>query len=67
MNFIPPTPPGGKGNLRRLMNEINEDQKILDSDPRYMEGWDDGYLAAKKEYKKLFTALSAVYQIGDRP
>lgn len=66
MNVIGPFPPGGRGGLRKMLKEIDADEKELKENPLYKEGWDDGYAAAEEAYKKLHTALSAVYQIGDR-
>ena len=56
-------PPGGNGRLRALLESLNEDQDKLNNDPRYREGWDDGYQAALQNYRKLTKALAQVYQI----
>jgi len=65
MKFTPPFPPGGRGSLRKMLADINADEQELKSNPLYKEGYDDGYAAAQENYKKLLTALSAVYNIGE--
>lgn len=63
--MIGPFPPGGKGSLRKLLNEIGEDDKALKESPLFKEGYDQGYADAQEAHRKLYTALSAVYQIGE--
>jgi hypothetical protein len=58
--------PGGRGRLRALLASIGEQaEDRLTQDPRYREGWDDGYAAAQENYKKLTLALAKVYNIED--
>lgn len=57
--------PGGRGRLRALLEKLGEDQEQLNKDPRYVEGFDDGYAAAQENYKKLTLALAKVYNIED--
>ena len=65
MKFTPPFPPGGRGSLRKMLEDINADENEMKANPLYKEGYDDGYAAAEEAYRKLHTALSAVYQIND--
>jgi hypothetical protein len=64
-NFFPQLPPGGGGRLRALLASLEEDDK-LDQDPRYQEGYDDGYRAAQENHRVLTTALAKVYNIKNR-
>lgn len=64
MNIIGPFPPGGKGGLRKMLEAMRESDEELKSNPLYKEGYDDGYAAAEENCRKLYTALSAVYQIN---
>lgn len=66
MKFTPPFPPGGRGSLRKILEDIDADEKELKENPLYKEGYDDGYAAAEENYRKLHTALSAVYNIGEQ-
>lgn len=63
MNIIGPFPPGGRGSLRKILEQMRASDEELKSNPLYKEGYDDGYAAAEENYKKLFSALSSVYQI----
>lgn len=65
MKFTPPFPPGGRGSLRKMLEDIDAEEQELKNNPLYKEGYDDGYTAAQENYRKLHTALSAVYNIGD--
>lgn len=64
MTFIPPFPLGGRGSLRKMLEEMDADEQELKTNPLYKEGYNDGYAAAEENYKKLHAALSAVYNIG---
>lgn len=66
MKFTPPFPPGGRGSLRKMLEDLDADEKELKENPLYKEGYDDGYAAAEENYRKLHTALSAVYNIGEQ-
>lgn len=60
--------PGGRGRLRALLMSIGEDPaERLTDDPRYKEGWDDGYAAAQAKHKLLAQALAAVYNVQEAP
>lgn len=63
--MIGPFPPGGKGSLRKMLKELDEDDKELKENPIWREAYDQGYADAQEAHRKLYTALSAVYQIGD--
>lgn len=65
-NHFPQLPPGGGGRLRALLASLDGDQKQLDEDPRYQEGWDDGYKAAQENHRVLTSALAKVYSIKNR-
>ena len=65
MKFTPPFPNGGRGSLRKMLEDINEEQNQLEEHPIFREGFDKGYETAQENYRKLHTALSAVYNIGD--
>jgi flagellar biosynthesis/type III secretory pathway protein FliH len=56
-------PRGGAGQLRALLRSLNEDEEKLTTDPRYQEGYDDGYRAAQENYRQLTAALAKVYKI----
>lgn len=64
-NHFPQLPPGGGGRLRALLASLDGDQKQLDEDPRYQEGWDDGYAAAQQNHKRLAKAIANVYRIDE--
>ena len=64
MKFTPPFPTGGRGSLKKMLNEMDAETKELTENPLYKEGYDDGYTAAQENYRELYTALSAVYNIG---
>lgn len=66
MKFTPPFPPGGRGSLRKMLEDINAEENEMKENPLYKEGFDDGYQAAQENYRKLHTALSAVYNIGEQ-
>lgn len=66
MKFTPPFPPGGRGSLRKMLEDLDEDQKQLEEHPIFREGFSAGYQAAEENYRKLHTALSAVYNIGEQ-
>lgn len=58
--------PSGAGRLRALLSSIGERaEERLTNDPRYKEGWDDGYAASQENYKKLTLALAKVYNIEE--
>jgi hypothetical protein len=58
--------PGGSGRLRALLQSIGERaEDRLIQDPRYREGWDDGYAAAQRNHRLLAEALAAVYDIRE--
>ena len=61
-------PPGGRGRLRALLASIGEDaEERLTNDPRYKEGFDDGYeagyAAAQANHRQLTKAIADVYRI----
>jgi hypothetical protein len=59
-------PPGGSGRLRALLASIGEGaEERLTEDPRYKEGFDDGYKAAQENHRKLAEALAQVYGIKE--
>ena len=58
-------PPGGHGKLRALLAQLGEDQEQLNTDPRYKEGYDDGYAAAQQNHKRLARAIASVYRIDE--
>lgn len=58
-------PPGGHGKLRALLAQLGEDQEQLNNDPRYKEGYDDGYAAALANHKRLTRAIANVYRIDE--
>jgi hypothetical protein len=58
-------PPGGHGKLRALLAKLGEDQEQLNNDPRYKEGYDDGYRDAQENYRRLTRALAQVYKIDE--
>ena len=64
MKFTPPFPTGGRGSLRKMLEDINGEQNQLEDHPIFKEGYDSGYADAQENYRKLHTALSAVYNIG---
>jgi len=64
-NNFPQLPSGGSGRLRALLASLQEDDK-LDQDPRYQEGFDDGYRAAQENHRALTSALAKVYNIKNR-
>ena len=64
MKFTPPFPTGGRGSLKKMLEEIDADKKELTENPLYKEGYDSGYADAQENYRKLHSALSAVYNIG---
>jgi hypothetical protein len=58
--------PGGSGRLRALLESIGERAEYrLIQDPRYREGWDDGYAAAQENHRRLAEALAAVYNVQE--
>ncbi len=58
--------PGGRGRLRALLRSIGEDpEDRLVDDPRYCEGFDDGFQAAQAKHKLLAQALAAVYNVKE--
>lgn len=58
--------PGGSGRLRALLESIGERaEDRLIRDPRYREGWDDGYAAAQENHRRLAEALAAVYNVQE--
>ena len=65
-NHLPLLPPGGGGRLRALLASLDEDDKQLEQDPRYQEGFDDGYKAAQENHRVLASALAKVYNIKNR-
>lgn len=60
---FPQMPQGGNGRLRAMLASLREDQSKLDDHPIYKEGYDDGYNAAKENYRKLTSAVAKVYNI----
>lgn len=59
---------GGSGQLRALLQGLGEDQERLINDPRYREGFDDGYqqalvdaLGEKQNMKELIRMLIKLY------
>jgi len=56
---------GGKNRLKALLQNLEMDQEQLTSDPRYKEGYDDGYtvgrMEAEAEAKCLVRALTRLY------
>ena len=58
-----PLPEGGKGRLRAILAGLQENQDKLNNHPIYKEGYDDGYNAAKENYRKLTIAVAKVYNI----
>ena len=64
MKFTPSFPTGGRGSLRKMLEDINGEQNQLEDHPIFKEGFDRGYETAQENYRKLHTALSAVYNIG---
>ena len=40
---------GGKNRLKQLLQNLEIDQEQLTSDPRYKEGYDDGYTVGMAE------------------
>ena len=67
MTFIPPQPPGGKGSLRKFLQQMDSEReemiKELHENPMYKEGYDDGYKKAEKDFLALASALQQVYEI----
>jgi hypothetical protein len=55
--------PGGRGRLRALLEKLGEDQEQLNKDPRYAEGFDDGYAAAQANHRRLTRAIADVYRL----
>jgi len=63
--MIGPFPPGGRGSLRKMLEDMDAERQELITHPIFIEGFDAGYAAAQENYRKLHTALSAVYSIKD--
>jgi hypothetical protein len=57
---------GGKNRLKALLQNLEMDQEQLTSDPRYKEGYDDGYTAGRLESqfeaRCLIRALTKLYE-----
>ena len=64
-NHLPLLPPGGGGRLRALLASLDQDID-LQEDPRWQEGFDDGYKAAQENHRVLASALAKVYNIKNR-
>lgn len=58
-----PFPPGGRGSLKKMLQQIDEEQKELLENPLYKEGFDDGYKQAESDFLKLASAIQQVYDI----
>ena len=61
-----PTPEGGKGRLRAMLESIKEDHEKLVNHPIYKEGYDDGVQQATDKYAKITEALYHLYNIEAR-
>ena len=64
-NHFPQLPPGGGGRLRALLASLDQDIDLKE-DPRWQEGFDDGYKAAQENHRVLASALAKVYNIKNR-
>lgn len=43
---------GGKNRLKQLLQNLEMDQEQLTNDPRYKEGYDDGYERGKQDAER---------------
>lgn len=55
----------GKGRLKALLNQLDEDQEKLFKNPLYVEGYDDGYAIGKKEAERraqhIISGIVSIY------
>ena len=56
--------PKGPNRLRQLLENAGEPVEKLTSHPIFLEGYNAGKAEATNNYRKMMTAMAAIYQIN---
>ncbi len=60
-----PVPPPGPDRLRKLLENLDEPISKLEQNILYIEGYERGKAEATNKYRKMMSAMAAIYQINE--